>query len=303
MARIKFLDVLEETKAHSPQTNIKEGYSESVHSTGKNFNTVNRDFSSFHDRLPRRERKDKIQNTESYENEDSLPRRRERSQEFSSHIRSRDGQGSLENTLYGRRNDISNNKTNSSTILGEDNKVLWTGALFVFFGGMLFLSGYWLGKTVTGRVKAEGIAVLNSAAKEYRREESNNTLNISNLPIISQPIVTTVDNTSKKSLKAVIPVEESHLKRNVKKVKSTPIVNKEYVIQVSAHSSMNSARLIEDKLREAGYLAYTSESLVGDAVYFRVRIRGFNNKSIAIETLSKVKNLNIGLDGYILSLD
>ncbi len=75
------------------------------------------------------------------------------------------------------------------------------------------------------------------------------------------------------------------------------------MIQVSAHSSMNAARQIEDKLRAMGHSAYTSETTIGNDIFYRVRVRGFNDKKSAENTLAKIKSADMGHDGYILTLD
>ena len=123
----------------------------------------------------------------------------------------------------------------------------------------------------------------------------------SSLSLISQPMASTLDTIPlpQKPMKVVEPAIASVPKN----VPTPTIKSKEYVIQVSAHSTIESARLVEDQLRVAGFSAYTSESTIGDAVFFRVRLRGFTSKNEAQSTLSKIKSVNLGKDGFVLTLE
>lgn len=285
MSRIKFLDVLEETKT-KPIYNHKttEEYSipqkEEIHS-------------SYRERP--------VRNSRTMENEKasspSLASLREKTI-------LRDSATSLDSRYMSRRSVTENANPQkytqhapSNTNTGiEDNRVLWTGALFVLFGGMLFLSGYWVGKTITGNVRAEKEALIAQSINNMKMNSSD-----SSLSLISQPMASTLDTIPlpQKPMKVVEPAIASVPKN----VPTPTIKSKEYVIQVSAHSTIESARLVEDQLRGAGFSAYTSESTIGDAVFFRVRLRGFTSKNEAQSTLSKIKSVNLGKDGFVLTLE
>ncbi|MDK2818758.1 MAG: SPOR domain-containing protein [Spirochaetota bacterium] len=286
MSRIKFLDVLEETKT-KPIYNHKttEEYSipkkEEIHS-------------SYRERPVRNSRT--IENEKS--SSPSLASLREKTI-------LRDSAASLDSRYMSRRSVTENanpqkytQQASSNTNTGiEDNRVLWTGALFVLFGGMLFLSGYWVGKTITGNVRAEKEVLIAQSSMNNMKMNSSD----SSLSLISQPMASTLDTIPlpQKPMKVVEPAI-APVPKNVPK---PTIKSKEYVIQVSAHSTIESARLVEDQLRVAGFSAYTSESTIGDAVFFRVRLRGFTSKNEAQSTLSKIKSANLGKDGFVLTLE
>ncbi|MGL4388870.1 MAG: SPOR domain-containing protein [Brevinema sp.] len=296
MARIKFLDVLEETKSTSNRFE-----QETPSSTERTYQSSERDFGTFQNRFPMRERvfdHSEVDHSSNYHTPQTTLREPRKSQDFISTPR--------ESRFAFDSGSVTSHRMPESPVRSapslemEDSKTLWTGALFVFFGGLLFLSGYWFGKNITDRVKEENMQVINTSSKEFKREELN-ALNVTDLPVVtpatSQPL---------KVVEPAFPAlpKKETVKTPVKKVASKPVpVTKEYVIQVSTHSSMDAARSIEDSLRAAGFSAYISENIVGNVVYYRVRIRGFHNKSDADKTLSDVKSTGFGSEGYVLTLD
>lgn len=299
MARIKFLDVLEETKSNtrfeSTSNNIQ---AEPTYSTSE------RDFSGFQDRFPQKERvfdgahapseKQSNHQTTQFREQRKMP-------EFIPPTRESRMAFEYGSTIPNGPVRKSTETSSKSQFDFEDNRTLFTGALFVLFGGMLFLSGYWFGKNVTERIKTENLALLTESSNNYNSNPSK-TLDVSDLPVI-----TPVEDLPKKEIKVVEPVISDTPKKKKIAPKPTPapkpIQNKEYVIQVSTHSSIDAARKVEDALRVAGFSAYTSENVVGNSVYFRVRIRGFQNRSNAEKILNDVKSTGMGSDGYVLTLD
>ncbi|MGL4367083.1 MAG: SPOR domain-containing protein [Brevinemataceae bacterium] len=300
MAKIKFLDVLEETKAQSSYRN--EDFEErKIYNPGSQNKYIDEDNTEYissessrsfkKDNFSESEYGFRARNTDlSDRGGHGFSKRREVPQQSSDFA--------FESGYHRRRSEESVKNPAPSFVsdgLGfADNKSLWTGALFVFFGGMLFLSGYWLGKNITGRVKTESTAALNKIVIDTSKESATD------LPDVL------VQDSQAKALPVITPALPPKVKPVAKKpvaapAKTTPM--KEYVIQVSAHSSIDSARRIEDQLRSSGYSAYISESAVGDVLYFRVRIRGFNNKNEASAMLDKIKQLGLGVDGYVLTLE
>ncbi|MGL4563284.1 MAG: SPOR domain-containing protein [Brevinema sp.] len=302
MARIKFLDVLEETKS---STNRFEQENPSS-SKERTYKSTDRDFGGFQSRFSARERvfDHSEMSNQSIPNNQQIPiRESRRSEEFIPDVRESRFAFDKGNVASHRIPDShvkSAHMKPSSAFDMEDNKTLWTGALFVFFGGLLFLSGYWFGKNVTDRVKQENISLLNESSEEFKREELNTLNAIAELPTVTPAVP--------KVLKVVEPALPELPKKSpakvVKKQVSQPVApSKEYVIQVSTHSSMDAARQIEDSLRASGFSAYISENIVGNVAYFRVRIRGFDNRSTAEKTLTDVKSTGFGSEGYVLTLD
>lgn len=287
MARIKFLDILEETKS-------KPIYTESIpdpkiESSYRNTNSSEASTTEF---LRKRERVSLM------DTQDKLSDLRERSLLRDTGVSQSGSTATLE-----RRSITENSvkKSDFSSALGiDDNKILLTGALFVLFGGMLFLSGYWVGKTITNNMRAEREMLMAQSMNNIKKDTV--PAGLPALPTTMPPVTSTVDTIPTKQ---PVEVVEPATVQPVKKAKPVqkPVATKEYIIQISAHSTMESARAIEDQLRTAGFSAYTSESTIGDNVFFRVRVRGFASKSAAQETLSQIKSKNLGQDGFVLTLD
>ncbi|MGL5956613.1 MAG: SPOR domain-containing protein [Brevinema sp.] len=260
MARIKFLDILEETKTKP------------VYNTGTSETSE-----------PKRERS--ILSEES--GQEKLAHLRERSLLRDSGITPQN------NTTRPR------GKSESSNFLGmDDSKVMLTGALFVLFGGMLFLSGYWVGKTITNNVKAERDMLISQSFNDLKKLEP---IDVPNLPT-SKPMASTVD-TIPIPQNPVKVIEPEPIPTTPKPVKPVVAPAREYIVQISAHSTIEAARLVEDQLRSAGFSAYTSESVISDAVFFRVRVRGFSTKKAAQDVLAQIKAKNLGQDGFVLTLE
>ena len=293
MSRIKFLDVLEETKT-KPMYNNNRSLEDSALPIREEAPLLSRE---------RMERP--LRSTRMAEQENATPPSLASLREKSL---LRDSSSAFESGYSSRRpvSEVASAPKSMSLNSGnsiEDHRVLWTGALFVLFGGMLFLSGYWVGKTITGNVKAEK-ALITQSINSFQNDNMNN----SSLPLssIEQPLASTLDTIPlpQKPVKVIEPAIAEVPVVAPKKAAPKPVVtSKEYVIQVSAHSTIASARLVEDQLRTAGFSAYTSESVIGDAVFFRVRLRGFNSKTDAQDTLAKMKSQNLSKDGFVLTLE
>ena len=292
MSRIKFLDVLEETKT-KPMYNNNKVLEESVIPAREEAPLLPRE------RMERPLRSARM--AEENATPPSLASLREKTI-------LRDSSSAFEPGYDSRRlvtegaNSPKSISLHASTST-EDHRALWTGALFVLFGGMLFLSGYWVGKTITGNVGTDKLLITQPITSLQ-----NDNMNASSLPLssIAQPMASTLDTIPmpQKSVKVIEPAIEETPVVAPKKVAPKPVVaSKEYIIQVSAHSTMASARLVEDQLRIAGFSAYTAESVIGDKVFFRVRLRGFNSKKSAQDTLAKMKSQNLSKDGFVLTLE
>ena len=297
MSRIKFLDVLEETKT-KPMYNNNKVLEESVIPAREEAPLLPRE------RMERPLRSARM--AEENATPPSLASLREKTI-------LRDSSSAFEPGYDSRRlvTESANSPKSSplhASASTEDHRALWTGALFVLFGGMLFFSGYWLGKTITDNVKTENTLMTQPITSLQNGNMSNTHLPLSS---IAQPMASTLDTIPmpQTSVKVIEPaIEESPVVTPKKVVtpKAAPkpvVASKEYIIQVSAHSTMASARLVEDQLRIAGFSAYTAESVIGDKVFFRVRLRGFNSKKSAQDTLASMKSQNLSKDGFVLTLE
>ncbi len=287
MSRIKFLDILEETKTkplHSGSSS--QGYQSDFSTRG-----VARDFrESEQEFAPRRRERTDL-------SENKLPSLRERSLLRDSGVsyESREPRATI-------KQQASSPKIN--TISKDDSKVLLTGALFVLFGGMLFLSGYWVGKTITSNVKSDSEVLMAQSFNDFKKSEQ-----FSDVAATTMPMASTVDTIAPMKVIEPVPTVPTPAKTTTTPKPpatpkpATPAPSQEYIIQISAHSTMESARLVEDQLRAAGFSAYTSESVIGDSVFFRVRLRGFTSKKSAEDTLTQIKARGVGQDGFVLTLE
>ncbi len=245
----------------------------------------------------------------------------------------------------------SNPKRSSNSINYSDNdentsmndKVVWVTAIFVFFGIMVFLLGYWLGKTSIKQLflsEKEAIAEKEKKLEEKKLENfvlapSNSSIDtpiiIQSAPIqekIVEPKVkipeikvekpqrqesTATSASVSKNLSFPEKVEKKEkirreeTKEEIKKSspslkKETPVEGK-YSIQVSAHTSMEKARAVEEELRNFGVYSYLVEANVNGITYYRVRVGKFSTKEEAENTLKKVKSSRFGRDSFIINLN
>lgn len=223
----------------------------------------------------------------------------------------------------------------------NDEKLIWAGAIFVFFGVLLFLVGYWLGKSTIKDMtlsakqtvqrteeRIEQKRIENSLAltpvTQDNATESANAL-IENRPIepsaitpapeaIRQPAVESISvppiekpQVEKKSV-SVKPKEGTIRKSaTAEKVKKAPVYTASggegsFIIQVSAHTSMDKARGVEDGIRKLGLQSYLVEANVNGITYYRVRVGKFVSKEDAQGALSKIKGSSFGRESFIIGL-
>lgn len=259
MARIKFLDILEETKS-KPSFSYEE-----KEAAPKRTENYERRTSA-----QRPAYREQLDNERPLRSERSDFRREQRPSDFS------------------RREPI---RSSSSGATEDTNKLMWMTALFIFFGGVLFMGGYWLGKTVNSNLELEKAAIAEMSSPIPA-------------PIIEAPVSPPVSADIPKAapLKAT-PLSPAKKVAAPAKPASKNVSTGEYVVQISAHEKIEAARSVEEKLVAAKYNAYISEYFIGEKRIFRVRIRGFKNKAEADKTLASVKGLGIGIDGLVLKLD
>ncbi|OHD53430.1 MAG: hypothetical protein A2Y33_15020 [Spirochaetes bacterium GWF1_51_8] len=223
-----------------------------------------------------------------------------------------------------------------------DEKIVWAGAIFVFFGVFVFLIGYWLGKTTMKNVAVTSEQYITQMDEKIHAQEmesqymKNNTPNSAGVDVLKPaiPQVTpppaVIDDSAKKETVAPPAIEEvkkptiqkEETPKPVEKPKQdtvkaeTPAVKPQdtkkpavvavagnFTIQVSAHTSIEKARVIENELRNMGYQAYIVESIVNGVRYYRVRIGKFTDKNDASDVLSKLKQTAIGKDSYIINMN
>lgn len=225
-----------------------------------------------------------------------------------------------------------NDETNSI-----DDKVVWVTAIFVFFGIMIFLLGFWLGKTsIKNAVEKEKQTIAMEEKKLEEKKVENLIVAAPEKKIDSQIVVENVKQpeTSIPEVKVPVGAEKKAIEtpkeekvvvkttevKNSEALKfpdkkSTSVVNKQetksvskpvqegsYSIQVSAHTSMEKARSVEDSLRSMGLYSYLVEANVGGTTYYRVRVGKFTSREEAETALKKLKSSSVGKDSFIINL-
>ena len=89
-----------------------------------------------------------------------------------------------------------------------------------------------------------------------------------------------------------------------KSVKTTVnTIKGDFTIQVSAHTSMDKARFIEDNMRALNLNAYIVEANVNGITYYRVRVGKFNTKNDADIALARIKSSSFGKDSFVVNLN
>jgi len=229
-----------------------------------------------------------------------------------------------------------------------DDKIIWAGAIFIFFGVFLFLMGYWLGKTMIRelnynnnqklvetqekllKTKTENNLVLNKPIivtenqpqLTYKVEQNENiTPKVQETPIENKTINVEKDkikqesNKHEKEIIIAPPIKPSKLKEKEKKITEKKVeslekkeiklpkkTEGEFIIQVSAHSSFEKARIVEDKLRQLGLKSYIVEANVNGINFYRVRVGKFNSREEAEIALNKIHNSSLGKIGFIFNI-
>jgi len=231
--------------------------------------------------------------------------------------------------------------SNMNDDFSSDDKVVWVTAIFVFFGIMVFLLGYWLGKTSVKDLFTKEKALLAEKEEKLNQQKVENlalsSATSTDVPVIVQKKVETSQieapkteiteenppvKTSKvslvsqgaNSLSKVVSFKEKEVKKDVKEIKNETVLKKEekkveiqqpqeeFVIQVSAHTSMEKARAIEEAMRKLGFNSYLVEATVGGVTYYRVRVGKFFSKKDAEAALAKIKASQYGKDGFLINL-
>ncbi len=219
----------------------------------------------------------------------------------------------------------------------NDEKMVWAGALFVFFGVFVFIFGYWLGNMTVSKMKVDHsryeTQIKQKLAEKRLENRAINPLNPVREPqtLISKPteergiaasvVVHQIPVEKKMPIEDVIrprksvTVKAKVASKSVKIAKSKTTAKSvvapkpgsvsdsaNYTIQVSAYTRMDKARALEDLLRNKGLQAYIVESMVNGTRYFRVRVGKFSGKSSASGALKKVKQQSIAKDSYLIRL-
>jgi cell division septation protein DedD len=217
----------------------------------------------------------------------------------------------------------------------SDERIVWAGAIFVFFGVFIFLIGYWLGKTTLKDITFGNKGEIQKIEEKIDQKKTENSFAFNNAPIPDIPkkdnnAITPVqeetnlpnikgsepenftappingDNSNKTTLKNVklksgfLNAKKTVKQKNTKKTESTNEGN--FTIQVSAHTSMEKAREVENELRKMGLESYLVEANVNGIVYYRVRVGKFQTKDDAQKAILKIKESSFGKDSMILDL-
>jgi len=221
--------------------------------------------------------------------------------------------------------------TTGKSLKLDDEKIVWAGAIFVFFGVFVFLIGYWLGKSTMRSVRSNNEQYLAKIEKTLEQKQLENTPAVpdqegavdsavpeteaspqpdvkipesakEDAPIVAPPINDPViekkpvhKNVEKKTLKKTVHNEKKPLKQIADQ-------KGDYTLQVSAHTRMEKARFVESRLRAKGLQAYIVESMVNGKRYFRVRVGKFDSKNQAKKALAKIKKTTLGKDSYMIKL-
>jgi len=218
----------------------------------------------------------------------------------------------------------------------NDEKIVWVGAIFVFFGILLFFIGFSLGKITVKDDLGPKKQVIQSIEDNLSQKITNNDVSLISQTNqgTSQQIITPppppVENNSTVTQVTAIYVTNSAIQAsarqptNVIKIKAAKNVklragettnrsdiklqnanNPEtaYTIQVSADTSIDKARVVEDNLRNMGFQTYLVEADVNGTTYYRIRVGRFSGKSDAEIALAKIKDTDFGKDSYLVNLD
>ncbi|MFN4216248.1 MAG: SPOR domain-containing protein [Brevinematales bacterium] len=212
-----------------------------------------------------------------------------------------------------------------------DEKLVWVGAIFVFFGVFAFLLGYWLGnmkeKEIT-QVQKEKQALL---AEKIEEQKTEIALKQESLPVqqaqevVGQTPVSPTTTTPVAEVPVIPSLTEktspktSQQKTEPKPKASSPSETKpatavstssvqgssfagSFTIQVSAHTSLEKAQAVENQIRQAGFSPYIVETTINDTTYYRVRVGSYTSKSEAENALTRLRQSPVGKDAYVLSL-
>lgn len=234
----------------------------------------------------------------------------------------------------------------------SDERIVWAGAIFVFFGVFVFLIGYWLGKTTMKDITFTSKQSIAGAEEKLDQKKIENSLAANLQGLLGGPRKdgATAENTAEKNTLAVTPLPQgselaasdtkdakdmaltppplnltpnkaektsgknvrlstTSMKKTAKVETKTPkntvavSTGDSYTLQISAHTSMDKARSIEDDLRRLGYQSYIAEASVNGMTYYRVRVGKFGSKQDAQSALSKIKTTAMGKESYILNLN
>lgn len=253
--------------------------------------------------------------------------------------------GEIEDRQFGS-GDPSKNPDKKKTYLNiSDERIVWAGAIFVFFGVFVFLIGYWLGKTTMKDITFASKQSIVSAEEKLDQKKIENSLSATPSPIadntrnendtisaknarivtaipedselaaspvsetkepaVKAPVISAfkTEKTPMKNVKLSTTSVKKNARSETKTVRVTPVTGDNYTLQISAHTSMDKARSIEDDLRRIGFQSYIVEAAVNGITYYRVRVGKFGNKQEAHTALSKVKSTSMGRDSYILNLN
>ncbi len=221
-----------------------------------------------------------------------------------------------------------------------DEKLVWVGAIFVFFGVFAFLLGYWLGnmkeKEIT-QLRKEKQTTLTQQIEEKKTEIAlkQNALPVQQAVEVVQPVsATPVTVPTPSPAVQQVPVVPSLTETTQPKTTTQPRTQAtpaskpqtttqttptpttkpatqttspskttgSYTIQVSAHTDLEKAQAVEAQLRKAGFSPYIVESVLNDVTYYRVRVGSYGSKADAEAALSRLKQQSLAKDAYILSL-
>lgn len=213
-----------------------------------------------------------------------------------------------------------------------DEKLVWVGAIFVFFGVFAFLLGYWLGnikeKEITQVQKAKQ-SLLAEKIEEQKTEialkqeaipvqqaqdvvrqtpvSPTTTTPVTEVPVIPSLTESTPSKPSQQKTETK-PKVASSTETKVTKPASSPSVQGgssgvgSFTIQVSAHTSLEKAQAVENQLRQAGFSPYIVETTINETTYYRVRVGSYGSKAEAESVLARLKQSPVGKDAYVLSL-
>ncbi len=217
-----------------------------------------------------------------------------------------------------------------------DERLVWAGAIFVFFGVLVFLVGYWLGKTTMKDMGLSNQTSVRNVQEKLDQRKIENSFGAApaspDKPATALPDGTALvpSSSAKDEILTAPPISASPAAApsvaapsrsvkltttSVKKTDKTPVKSDSrtapamtagdghYTLQISAHTSMDKARSIEDQLRRQGHQSYIVEAAVNGVTYYRVRVGKFGSKQDAQNALSRIKSTSMGRDSYLLNLN
>ncbi len=209
------------------------------------------------------------------------------------------GAGSGGNNFYGSQPPSSENKKYLNV---SDERIVWAGAIFVFFGVFVFLVGYWLGKT-----SIKDISLIN---KQYQQkvEEKLDQKKLENNMILSAPVT----GESPKIENVPAPSENDNKLNESKQLVSSPAVSPLNTANLPKENVLTAPQIQGAKSVEKNIKLHTASAKKGE-VKLKTEKPGINGADYAIQVsaytaMDKARSLEDilrkkGFQSYLVEAD